>query len=83
MGETAEEAERSIAAHLGVFLRKRGYEATVTVKHEGGAHFFASSPAKVPLEVWQEAIEDLHYGSSYIPLTWAVSAPPQGGTGDG
>lgn len=52
--------ESEMAAHLERFLRERGYVATVTVTHQGDARYFASSPTKVPIEVWQAAIDDLH-----------------------
>lgn len=54
------EEERSIAEHLQHYLRERGYDATVTVKHEGDGRFFASNPTKVPVDVWQAAIDDLY-----------------------
>jgi hypothetical protein len=62
-----------IAGHMQNFLRERGYNATVTVEYEGEGRFFASSPTKVPLELWQAAVDDLHY-SSAIPMGWLVSS---------
>lgn len=71
--------EQSIADGLESFLRARGYPATVTVTHQGGAYFFANSPVKVPIDVWQDAIDDIH--NTRIPRWMAVSATPQSGEG--
>lgn len=67
--------EQLIAEGLETFLRTRGYDAPVTVEHRGGAYFFAKSPVKVPIEVWQDAVD--HISHAHIPRWMAVSAPPQ------
>lgn len=51
--------ERILVECLESSLRARGYVTTVSVSCEGEKRFFASSPTKIPIDVWQAAVDEL------------------------
>ena len=70
---TLEELTANVRAAIEDGLREKGYPTTVTVVLQGEGRFFASSPTKVPFQVWEDALhEKLHQGA--WPMTARVES---------
>ncbi len=71
---TLDELTSSIRGAIEHGLRQKGYPTTVTVVFQGEGRFFASSPTKVPFQVWEDVLHEQLYQSRW-PMTVRVDGP--------